>query len=121
MNLCEIDKLIIEIRNLIPRGNTKNIILNSCMKIRSYVENFMVKDDVSKDFALFDKYFYNDFFIEWCNEISLYTIDDPHESFLDLFKDFRFAAHRSISECYYFKDHPDFIPNLSPQQIFELN
>jgi len=97
MNLREIDELIIFFQGIIPQGNTKATIINTCLNIHKYVEEFQSSGDLSMDIMKFDEYFYGKICDDWCEEVSLYTIDDPRETFPDLFKEFRAAAHQCIS------------------------
>jgi hypothetical protein len=99
MNLTEISSLVETFKNYIPTGPVKPITMKAALRIQIYVKNFHKNgESLIQNLADFDEYFYNRVGREWIDNISYYTVDASEDSFLELFQDFRFAAHRAISE-----------------------
>lgn len=98
MNLSEIKELIEMFKRDIPVGNTKNVVMKTCSNIRKYIESFQHSGSLMEDVAIFDKEFYGRIRNVWKEEIVYYTVDDPEESFEYVFQDFRYAAHRILTE-----------------------
>ena len=94
----EIEILINNFKKYIPTGPGKPITMKAALRIQIYVKNFTTTGEkLLKNLADFDEYFYNKVGEEWIKNISYYTVDASEASFLELFQDFRFAAHRVIS------------------------
>lgn len=96
MNLTEVDEIIEYFNKYIPKGKTKEIILKTSLIIHDYIKNFKNSNILENDLTNFDEIFYGYICNIWVEDIVFYTIDEPHEAFKELFKDFRLACHRSI-------------------------
>ena len=97
MDFSEISKLIENFSKYIPKGPVKTITLKAALDIGDYLTTFRFSGKLIDDCNKFDKYFYDTIASKWIEEISYYTLDYGKEAFIELFQDFRFAAHNVIS------------------------
>ena len=59
MDISEIKELVEYFKKYIPVGPGKKITLKTAMNIESYVKYLSPSGELIKDFAEFDRYFYN--------------------------------------------------------------
>lgn len=97
MNVSEIETLVQQFRDYIPRGRTKSVTMKCCMILLCRMKNFEITGKLLEDLAEFDDFFYNRLCNEWCEGMWPYSLDDPNETFPELFAEFRYAAHRAIA------------------------
>jgi hypothetical protein len=97
MNVSDIEAIIQNFKNYIPYGHTKTVTMKCCMQILTRMKNFETTGKLDEDYTGFDDFFYNELRDEWCKGIDQFTVDDPKDTFSELFADFRYAAHRAIS------------------------
>jgi len=101
MNLSEIDVLVETFKKYIPTGPEKPITMKAALRIKIYVKNFTISEGkLTNSLANFDDYFYNRVGEDWIDNISYYRLNAGEDTFLELFQDFRFAAHRAISDYF---------------------